>query len=158
MTRYEVEFEVEFLMGKQRPRFDPRTKRAYTPSETKDAEYQVGVAYKGASIRRYGRVVRAPRGVPVAVRVDCYTKAPRSWPKWLPTWLKPRMPFTKKVDVDNALKLVMDGMNGIAYDDDAQVIAVHAFKHDMTAETCDRMELTIQFDLEEQWETSTTTQ
>ncbi len=150
MKRFTVEFSVDFLQGKQRPRFNGKTKTAYTPDETKQAEDEIGVAYKGASIRRYGRVMKAPKGVPVAVRVDCYTKAPKTWPKWLPKWLRPRMPFTKKIDVDNALKLGMDGMNGIAYDDDAQVIAVHAFKHDMTAETCDRMEITVQFDLEDE--------
>ena len=150
MTRYTVEFSVDFLRGKQRPRFDPRTKRAYTPKETKDAERRIAVAYKGASIRKYGRVVKAPQGVPVAVQVDCYAKAPKSWPDWLPRWLRPRMPFTKRPDGDNMLKCAQDGVNGIAYHDDSQVVAAHVYKHDMDEKTRDHMDMVVQFDLEEE--------
>jgi len=150
MTRYTVEFSVDFLQGKQRPRFGGG--RAYTPKETKDAERRIGIAYKGASIRRYGRVVSAPRGVPVAVRVDCHTRAPKSWPSWLPRWLRPRMPFTKKPDWDNLGKTVCDGLNEVAYHDDAQVTAAHVDKHDMESETSDRTDVVVQFDLEEESE------
>jgi len=31
-------------------------------------------------------------------------------------------------DVDNYLKSLMDGLNGVAYDDDGQVVSVKAFK------------------------------
>ena len=143
MARYEVEFEVEFLMGKQRPRFDPRTKRAYTPSETKDAEYQVGVAYKGASIRRYGRVVRAPRGVPVHVKMDFYKKGPKSFPRNLPKWLKPIIPFVVKIDIDNGAKCVLDGLNGIAWYDDAQVVTLFARKQDRNGVTYDHADVMV---------------
>jgi len=147
MTRYTVEFSVDFLQGKQRPRFGGG--RAYTPKETKDAERRIGIAYKGASIRRYGRVVSAPRGVPVAMRIDCYTKAPKSWPSYLPKWLKPRMPFVTKPDASNVLKAVEDGLNGIAYHDDSQIIATHAYKHDRDEGTTDRTDVVVTWDIEE---------
>jgi len=151
MTRYTIEFSVDFLMGKQRPRFNGRSRAAYTPSETVEAEYQIGVAYRAASIRRYGRVVRAPRGVPVAVRVDCFKKAPKSMPEYVPKWLRPRIPDTTKPDWDNSGgKLVSDALNGIAWDDDAQVTAGHVFKHDRNGVKHDRMDIAVQFDLEEE--------
>lgn len=33
-------------------------------------------------------------------------------------------------DLDNTLKVLLDALNGIAYVDDAQVVALHAFRHD----------------------------
>lgn len=148
MTRYEVEFSVDFLQGKQRPRFDPRTKKAYTPMETKDAEYQIGVAYKGASIRKYGRVVKAPKGVPVAFRIEAYKTEPKKRPDYLPDWLGDRIPFVVPPDDDNLSK-IKDGLNKVAWDDDAQVIASHTFKRDRNGVRHDRMDITVQFDLEE---------
>ena len=34
----------------------------------------------------------------------------------------------RKPDIDNVLKVVLDSLNGIAYKDDAQVVAVHGRK------------------------------
>ncbi len=150
MLKYEVKFTVDLLQAKQRHRLDIRSMRMYTPQATKDAEKAVATAYKGASIRKYGRVVFAPKGVPVALQVDCYTKAPKRWPKWLPTWLKPRMPFTKKPDWDNSGKTVADGLNGVAWYDDAQVTAAHVYKHDMDPDGHDQTDAIVQFYLPEQ--------
>lgn len=33
-------------------------------------------------------------------------------------------------DLDNRLKVVLDSLNGIAYEDDKQVVEIHAFRHD----------------------------
>jgi len=33
-------------------------------------------------------------------------------------------------DLDNTLKVLLDALNGIAYVDDDQVVALHAFRHD----------------------------
>jgi Holliday junction resolvase RusA-like endonuclease len=33
-------------------------------------------------------------------------------------------------DLDNTLKVLLDALNGIAYVDDSQVVALHAFRHD----------------------------
>ena len=148
MTLYEVRFTVDFLQGKQRPRFSRRTGRAYTPKETEDAERQIGIAYKGASIRKYGRVVSAPRGVPVAVQVDCYKREPKTIPEYVLEWLLPRIPFVVAGDADNYLKEI-DGLNGIAWHDDAQVTAAHVYKHDRNGVTHDHMDFTVQFYLDE---------
>lgn len=33
-------------------------------------------------------------------------------------------------DLDNRLKVVLDSLNGIAYEDDKQVVEIHAYRHD----------------------------
>lgn len=142
----EITFSVDFVKAWQRAGTNFKTGRHYTKQDTEDAEREIGIAYKGASIRKYGKVVSAPAGIPVAVKVECFTKAPKSWPSWLPKHLKPRMPFTKKPDADNILKAVLDGLNGVAYEDDKQVIAAHVFKHDMSGTTADKTVVTLQFE------------
>ena len=149
LTRYEVGFSVDVLQPKQRPRFNVNGKQTYTPIETTLAERQIAVAYKGASIRKYGHVVKAPKGVPVAMRVECYTKAPKSYPRWLPKWLKPWLPFVKKPDWDNLGKTVSDALNGIAYHDDSQITAAHIYKRDLDETTRDQTTVTIRFYLPE---------
>jgi len=150
MIRYDVTFGVDLLRSKERPRFNAFKRITYTPESTTTAERAIATAYKGASIRRYGRVVSAPKGVPVALKVDCYTKAPKRYPSWLPKWLRPRMPFCKKPDWDNLGKTVADALNGVAYHDDSQVTAAHVYKHDMEPDGHDRTEARICFYLPEQ--------
>lgn len=145
---YHVEFDVDVLQGKQRPRFGGGHVR--TPKETKDAEHQVAIAYKGASIRAYGKVVYAPQYVPVAMQVDCYPAWTKSWRQHLPKWLRDRLPFTKTPDWDNCGKTASDGLNGIAYHDDAQVIAAHVYKHDMERGVREHMHVTVEFELEDE--------
>lgn len=36
----------------------------------------------------------------------------------------------KAGDLDNALKVLLDALSGIAYVDDDQVVSLHAFRHD----------------------------
>jgi Holliday junction resolvase RusA-like endonuclease len=149
MVRYVVSFSIDLLQAKQRHRFNPVTRTAYTPDETRDAERRVGIAYRNASIREYGRVVVAPRGVPVAIKLDFYKKEPKSYPSYLPRWLRPRIPFVTKPDASNMQKMVEDGLNGIAYHDDSQLTATHAYKHDRNGVTEDRTDVTVMWDVEE---------
>lgn len=149
MTRYDIRFSVDFLQGKQRHR-TTKGGHSYTPKETVEAERQIAIAYKGASIRKYGRVVTAPKGVPVAVQVDCYKREPKAMPDYVPRWLRPRIPDTTKPDWDNSGgKLVSDALNGVAYHDDSQVTAGHVYKHDRNGVAHDHMDVIIQFDLED---------
>ena len=41
-------------------------------------------------------------------------------------------PCTKKPDADNVLKIVMDGLNGVAYEDDKQVVDATVHKRSWT--------------------------
>ncbi len=147
VLRYLVEFSVPFVQGKGRPRFT-KSGRAYTPKATADAERAIAIAYQGASIRRYGKVVSAPEGVPVAFRVDAYKAPPKSWPKGVPKWLKPNLPFVQKPDGDNLSKL-KDSLNGIAWHDDAQVVNEQVIKHERTKGTETRMEFKVMWEVPE---------
>lgn len=98
--------------GKQRPRFNKMTGVTYTPSETKAYEKRVKYNYYLQGGRKFDGAVK--------IEVWAFMQIPRSASKKHAEELK-GAPCTKKPDVDNVLKAVMDGLSGIAYDDDKQV-------------------------------------
>ena len=59
---------------------------------------------------------------PVALYIIIYKQLPKS--------MKDAKPFLSKPDVDNVIKCVMDGLNGVAYSDDKQVTLIVAEKLD----------------------------
>lgn len=148
-----VTFSVPFVKAKERPRV---AGHAFTPKKTKDAEAKVRDAYKGACLRRYGRVVTAPEGRPVTVAVSIRKAAPMRRPRYLPKaiWDIGRWAFTRTIDIDNALKLVLDALNPIthydkatrstvvdeyvAWHDDSQITEVHGYKLDYLRGTSER--------------------
>jgi len=52
-----------------------------------------------------------PVSCPVAVHIEAYRPARRG-------------------DLDNSLKITIDSLRGIAYDDDKQIVELHAYRHD----------------------------
>ena len=108
--------------GKARPRFS-RTGHAYTPDETRRYEARVAVLGKYAMCNRdimRGAVkisILAAFPVPVSYslkrRAACLQGCERP---------------AKKPDMDNIIKIICDGLNGIAWKDDAQVVEVSATK------------------------------
>lgn len=128
-----VRFSVPWVRGKQRPRTSTRGGhvQVYTPTRTMHDQAEIGVAYKGESLRACSRVETAPKGEPVAVRVDTWRRLPKSTPKRvvsLPDVLGGR----DNPDLDNVIKGVLDGLNGVAYEDDRQVTLILAVRHDRT--------------------------
>lgn len=114
MIRFAVYGEPQ---GKARPRFNTRTKTAYTPSKTAEYEGEVAMAYRiaGGNKKLDGAV---------SIDVTAYFAIPKSTPKkklfqFLQNIFRP----IKKPDIDNILKIIMDGLNGIAYEDDKQVVS-----------------------------------
>ncbi len=97
--------------------------RAFTPAKTRSKEGVVAVL----AMEVMGG--RPPLTGPVAMEV-CATLVPAaSWPKKRRTAaLAGEVRPTKKPDLDNALKLIWDALNGVVYADDAQVVAVSARK------------------------------
>ena len=99
-------------VGKGRPRFYKRGRytKVFTPEKTKKYEERVAVFAAGKCI---------PREVPV--RIECLFIFQR--PKRLMRRKDPDglLLMTSKPDGDNVLKAVLDGLNGVAYQDDAQV-------------------------------------
>jgi Holliday junction resolvase RusA-like endonuclease len=98
--------------AKQRPRFSRASGRAYTPGETVSFERLVGTLA--------AQHIAQPLGGPVTLTVLAMFEPPPSWSKKKVEALMGR-PHTQKPDLDNCLKAVLDGLNRIAFADDAQV-------------------------------------
>lgn len=104
-------------VGKARPRFNTKTRTAYTPSKTAEYEREIAAAYRAVG---KGKMYNGA----VALDISAYFAIPKSTPKkklfqFLQNIFRP----TKKPDIDNIMKIIMDGLNGIAYEDDKQVVS-----------------------------------
>ena len=110
-------------VGKGRPRaFSAGGKIGmHTPRKTANYETHVRLAYQSAAQGR------PPHDGPVGVSVYACCQAPKGMSKWLRALLP--IPRTQKPDADNVLKVVLDGLNGVAFKDDAQVFDVRVLKH-----------------------------
>lgn len=102
--------------GKQRPRMT-KTGLVYTPRETKDAELQIKVAYS-----REAGGVPFPIEQPLKLVLDVYYPLGQLRKTERQQALEAKLFPIKKPDIDNVLKLVMDALNGTAYEDDRQVV------------------------------------
>ena len=105
--------------GKGRPRYWKG--HAVTPESTRTYEQMIAMLWK---CERYGVSDK-----PIAVEITAFYLVPKSWSKKKQAAvyageIKP----TVKPDIDNIIKIVLDGLNGVAYKDDAQVIEVKARK------------------------------
>lgn len=113
--------------GKGRPRATTVNGRArmYTPAKTKSYEDRIKLE---AAVAMQGQSLMSG---PVRVEVDMCFKVPGSWSnmKKHDAVELSRIRPTKKPDVDNVLKAVCDAMNGVVYEDDAQVVEVRMSKY-----------------------------
>jgi len=107
--------------GKGRPRFT-KTGRVYTPAETSQYEALVGLSYRN-SAKGYKFTS------PVRVTIKAFHKPPKGKSKKVvEDMLNGRILPTKKPDADNIAKIVLDGLNKVAWDDDTQVVDVMVTK------------------------------
>jgi Holliday junction resolvase RusA-like endonuclease len=90
--------------------------RTFTPSKTVDAESMIRLAYFNESKDR----INKPNGVQLSCAFTI-TK-PKSAPK-----KREILPITRP-DIDNYIKLVLDALNGYAWEDDSQIIILSAVK------------------------------
>lgn len=108
-----------FIPGKPKGKQRPRVVRghAFTPQETKDYELMIANLYKAYHGKMYEGYVK--------VFVKAFYLVPKSYTKKQKEQImrKEIMPAVKP-DIDNIIKIVLDGLNGVAYKDDAQVIEV----------------------------------
>lgn len=121
-----MKYEFEMLgdiVGKARPRMNTRTGRAYTPTNTKLYEY---------SLRQWF-LMNYPNFKPlenrVKVNIIAYFDIPKSTSKKKEAeMLSENLSPTKKPDIDNIIKIVLDGMNKFAFKDDTQVTKIEVEK------------------------------
>ena len=109
--------------GKGRPRFT-KSGHTYTPEKTAVYENLVKLEYA----HRYGDD-HFEDGKALGMLIKAYFQIPKSVSK------KKRAEMingdilpTKKPDADNILKIIADALNGIAYDDDKQVVTAEVQK------------------------------
>ena len=115
------EFEMlESIQGKARPRMNTRTGRAYTPTKTKLYEY---------SLRQWF-CMNYPNFKPIEgrVKVSIIAYFEITSKKKEAEMLSNNISPTKKPDIDNIVKIVLDGMNKFAFKDDTQVIKLEVEK------------------------------
>ena len=109
-------------LGKQRPRMT-RGGHVYTPQQTVNYEVQIKEAFRA----EYPDFV--PMDGPVLMTVTALFPIPKSASKKKRfEMLAGRVWPTKKPDFDNIIKVVSDSLNGMAYDDDKQIVQLMGTK------------------------------
>lgn len=109
------------LRGKGRPRFT-KNGRTYTPKETVEYENMIKLEYQNQC---GGYQFSGPVSVDITI-VHMVEKA--SSKKARAEKLTGLTVPTKKPDIDNVIKIILDALNQVAYVDDRMVIDVHAVK------------------------------
>lgn len=108
------------VQGKARPRFSSKSGTVYTPGKTKSYERQIAEAYEA----QHGSCFEGP----VEVVIEAVFPIPKSWPRAKKAEAMAGKLPPGKPDIDNILKVVLDGLNGIAYEDDKQVVLTQCKK------------------------------
>ena len=124
------EFEViGKITGKARPKVNTYTMRDYTPTQTKDYENL---------IKQYF-VIKYPKYIPIENRIKITIVAyfpilkntsRTNTEKMLNNEISP----TKKPDIDNIVKIILDALNKIAFKDDNQITKLDVEKKYGTVE------------------------
>lgn len=107
MVRFTVEGKV---LGMPRPRVN-RNGVVWTPAKFNEYRRKIQAAYIAAG----GEKLEGP----VSVKIRTFRAMPKSRPKKLEA-----EEDIFKPDADNILKMVLDALNGVAFEDDRQVVRV----------------------------------
>ena len=127
--------EVHFMIpgrpvGKGRPRFT-KNGHCWTPDKTVAYERDIKLSYWN----KYGhRKYEADKAL--AVDIVLYYPRPKSMAKYKRLMAqKGVLRPTVKPDVDNVIKAILDALNGVAFEDDRQIVQVECEKwYDITEE------------------------
>ena len=111
------EFEVPGkITGKGRPRVNTTTAIAYTPAKTKEYEELV----KQYFIIKYRKI--NPLEGRIKINITAYFSVPKNTSKKQEeNMLNNAISPTKKPDIDNIAKIILDALNKLAFKDDNQI-------------------------------------
>lgn len=118
------EFEVPGkVIGKGRPRLNTYTGVVYTPTKTKDYETLVEQYF----LLKYPRFKMLEGRLKVSI--VAYFAIPKSTKKSdINDMLENNISPTKKPDIDNIVKVILDSMNKFAFKDDIQITKLEVEK------------------------------
>lgn len=119
MIRFKIPGEPK---GKGRPRITMRGAHAvaYTPKDTASYENWVKCRFQ---MERCEKIQGAD--TPIAATINVVYPIPKSATKKArELMLADKVRPTKKPDCDNIVKIIFDALNGLAYDDDKQIVSL----------------------------------
>ena len=119
MKKTEIFFPFE-PVPKGRPRFT-RTGHAYTPKTTKEYEKKISDYYKSQTTDYYESAIQ----VHLVFNMQIPKSLSKSTRKLMATG---EIKCTTKKDIDNLAKAVLDGILGIAYEDDRLITKLTVIK------------------------------
>ena len=119
MRKTELFFPFE-PKPKGRPRFT-RGGHAYTPKTTHDYEKLIRDYYKDNSEDYYENAIQ--------IKLVFNMPIPKATTKRVRTLIDTGVyKFTKKPDIDNIVKAILDALNGVAFEDDSLITKISAEK------------------------------
>ena len=118
--------------GKARPRvvcnrFTGKTV-AYTPEKTKDYEETVKEAFREEAYNQRLNVCCPFGSKPIYIGITAAFRVPITTKRNKKEIISGEILPTKKPDCDNIAKIICDALNGVAYDDDKQIVALKVTK------------------------------
>lgn len=120
MYDFEVPGEI---VGKARPIMNTRTGKAYTPTKTKNYEFLI----RSYFLLKYPHPEQLENRV--KIKIIAYFDIIKSTSKKKEAeMLKNNISPTKKPDIDNITKVVLDALNKFAFKDDTQVTRLEVEK------------------------------
>ena len=113
------------IQPKQRPRFVRRGAyiQTYTPQATLDYQKLVADSY----LMEYGNM--QPLTGALIVEIGAFFNVPKSYSKKRKKELYGKPNTQHNGDIDNVAKSILDGLNGVAWDDDTIVYDLHISKY-----------------------------
>ncbi len=118
------EFEVPGkITGKARPRVNTETGRAYTPASTKEYELLIKQYFK----IKYPRYEILQGRIAVKI-IACFAIPKSTSQKQKTLMLENKISPTKKPDIDNIVKIILDALNKMAFKDDSQITKIQVEK------------------------------
>ena len=132
MPPMRIEFSVPGVRGKARPVVTRHG--TYTPKESREYELLIAKSFCEAMFHAYAPGAWLMDGT-YTVRIAAHYPVPKSWSKKKKLEAFAGALVPGKPDLDNVIKSVLDGLNGVCFRDDKQVSKIEAEKHYSATET-----------------------